>query len=90
MRVTLLQEAMAAGPFLLIGLIVGLIGIFLIFFLGAKVIKLREVIKELANGDDVQQLKEKRTQFVFWLSVLLFLTVGLIGMVVKFWDITFD
>ena len=65
MRITLLQEAIAAGPFLLFGLIVGLVSIFLIFFLGAKFIKLRANVKELESGDDEKQLKEKRTQFVF-------------------------
>ena len=74
----------------MIGLIAGLIGIFLIFFLGAKVIKLRASIKELENGDDEKQLKEKRTQYVFLLSIILFLTVGLIMMIVKFSNITFS
>ena len=90
MRLVLLQGSMASGPFLLIGLIVGLIGIILIFFLGAKVLKLRTSIKELRNGDDEKQLKEKRTEYVFWLSVLLFLSLGLIAMIVKFSNITFD
>ena len=81
---------MAAGPFLLIGLIVGLISIFLILFLGARVIKLRASIKELENGNDEKQLKEKRTQYVFLLSILLFLAIGLIGTIVKFSNITFD
>ena len=85
-----MQESIAAGPFLLIGLIGGLIGIFLIFFLGAKGIKLRASIKELEKGDDEKQLKEKRTQYVFLLSIILFLTIGLITMMVKFSNITFD
>ena len=82
MRIILLQEAIAAGPFILIGLIVGLISVFLIFFLAAKVIKLRAGIKELKNGDDEKQLKEKRTQFVFLLSIILFVMIGLIAMIV--------
>lgn len=90
MRLVLLQEAIAAGPFLLIGLFAGLICVFLIVFLGVKVIKLRASIKELENGDDEKQLKEKRTEFVFWLSIMLFLAIGLITMIVKFSNITFD
>ena len=90
MRITLLQEAIAARPFLLFGLIVGLVSIFLIFFLGAKVIKLRANVKELESGDDEKQLKEKRTQFVFLLSIVLFLTIGLIVMMIKFYGITYD
>ena len=74
----------------MIGLIVGLISIFLIFFLGARVIKLRASIKELENGDDEKQLKERRTQYVFLLSIVLFLAIGLIMMMVKFSSITFD
>lgn len=89
MRIILLQEAIAAGPFLLIGLIVGVIVIFLIFFLGAKVIKLGTSIKELKNGDDEKQVKEKRTQYVFLLSIMLFLMIGLIMIIVKFSNITF-
>ncbi len=84
-----LQEAIAAGPFLLIGLIVGLICVFLIFFLGVKVIRLGAGIKELKKGDDEKQLKEKRTQYVFLLSIILFLVIGLIMMAVKFSTITF-
>jgi hypothetical protein len=89
MRIILLQEAIAAGPFLLVGLIVGLISILLIFFLGDKVIKLRATIKELKNGDDEKQLKEKRTKYVFLLSIILFLMMGLIGMMVTFSNITY-
>jgi len=73
----------------LIGLIVGLISIFLIFFLGARVIKLRTSIKELENGDDEKQLKEKRTQYVFLLSIILFLAIGLITMIVSVYNITY-
>ena len=86
----LLQEAIAAGTFLLIGLFAGLISIFLIVFLGSKVRKLRTIIRELKNGDDDKQLKEKRTEYVFWLSIMLFLTIGLVAMIIKFSNAKFD
>jgi len=86
----LLQEAIATGTFLLIGLFAGLISIFLIVFLGSKVRKLRTIIRELKNGDDDKQLKEKRTEYVFWLSIMLFLTIGLVAMIIKFSNAKFD
>jgi len=90
MRVTLLQEAIAAGPFLLFGLIAGLITVLLIFVLGTKVIKLKGSIKKLENGDDEKELKEKRTKYVFLLSIILFLAIGLIMMIIEFSNITYD
>lgn len=86
----LLQEAIVAAPFMLIALIVGLISVFLTFFLGAKVRKLKASIKDLEKDDDERQVKEKRTQYVFFLSIILFLIIGLTIMIVKFSNITFD
>jgi hypothetical protein len=84
-----LQEAIAAGPFLLVALLVGLVSILSALFLIAKVIKLRAEIKRLKNGSNERQLKEKRTQYFFFLSIIVFLTVAVIVMIVEFSNITF-
>ena len=68
MRIILLQEAMAAGPLMLIGLLVGLTGIILIFFLGGKITKLRSSIRVLEKTDDVAIERRKNKIHFFMLD----------------------
>ncbi len=89
MKIILLQEAIAAGPFLLIGLIVSLLIVGLIFFLGSKVLEVKRSIKTAQENNDEKQLKQKRTKYVFFLLVIFTLAVWIIGIIVKFSNITF-
>lgn len=88
----LLQEAIAAAPLLLVGLIILIIGIVVGFYVWLYIQKNNS---KKANPDWTEEEiitfnKNKRTVSFFWTTILLIIITGLGACVYKACTITFD
>ncbi len=88
----LLQEAIAAAPLMLIGLIVLIVGVVVVFYIGLYIHKNNNKVadRDLTEEETLAFEKRKRTVSFFWTTVLLMIIAGLGSCVYKACTITFD
>jgi Na+/H+ antiporter NhaD/arsenite permease-like protein len=87
-----LQEAMAAGPYLLIVGIIVLIVICIVIYIFLQILKNNEKIKviKLNSEENISELKNKRTLQFFLFTILAVIILGLWKFFSSLGSIKFD